>query len=208
MLDKSVVSSDTDFWLQTLQSADLKLSTNTRNFLEHLLAHSFISEISNSWGARAPRYHRCCCLYSRARRFLHVWIGTSYLQSSTIIVVSLMSTAFSTSVAGIFVVSNSLRGLVLWNRSAWPLFLFKQGINSRMKMIIEGMRPNPVNIKDGRTWCNVRGLFPWTLLLFQKASSKCLRKCGKAVKSFSTFCLIPVSTNAEIATSKTCWNVI
>ena len=110
--------------------------------------------------------------------------------------------------AEIFVIPACLREIVLWNSLVWLLFLLKQVINSRMKRIIEGMRPNPVIINDGRTWCIVRGLFPWIFLLFQKDSSKCLRISGKVVKSFSTFWLIPVSIKAEIATSKTCWNVI
>ena len=66
-------------------------------------------------------------------------------------------------------------------------FISKQSNYSKMKIIMEGIRPKPSTINDGRTWCTVRGLFPWTFLLVQKDSSKCPRKACEVVISFCIF---------------------
>ena len=93
-----------------------------------------------------------------------------------------------------------------WMGSAWILFFLKQGKNSRMKIIMEDMRPKPRRMNDGRTWCIVRGLFPCAFLFVQKDSSKWPRKAGEVVMSFSIFWYIPVSSKEEIALLKIFWN--
>ena len=79
--------------------------------------------------------------------------------------------------------------------------------NSRMKMMMEGVRPRLSTIIDGRTCCIVRGLFPYLILLVQNAvSSKWPRHVGEVLISFSIFWHTPVSSQEEIATWKSRWN--